>query len=309
MKLISSVVCATAICTGLFSSGGPCGVAWAQTQGVAPAQTPAENINAKPLPALRFDKTPLTEAAAAMSKVGVMVVADNMAGSLPVTLQAPAGTRLDAALSSLLDVLPDGVTLRLVAVPTGDKAPDGDAVRRLLAAQDALRPLKDRLSSSPGVADAGSPPSANTTPVTKATVPTEISVAGRLLPLDKAAPTLATLGLRPVYLLSNPRSGAAIARATELENERLQLWMEMTTDQRKQAMDSALSNLLNMDSSTRQALFGQMQQQGMAMFQKIQSLPPDQRSQFWRDITGGRFDGNLPPGAAFPGGGTGQTKP
>jgi len=123
----------------------------------------------------------------------------------------------------------------------------------------------------------------------------EIEVLGRRLSLEKAAPLMASLDLRPVYLLSNPTAEDPVAKSGKLQSEGLQIWMEMTPEQRRLSAENQMNGLLSMDSNARRALFGQMQEQAMGMMKKIQSLPPDQRAQFWRDVTGGKWDGTTPP--------------
>jgi hypothetical protein len=230
-------------------------------------------------------------------------------------MQTGAYPTLGAMLGALAETLGPGVTVRLVAVPARESVPDADGVRRLLAAHEGLRPLKERFvqpanttgSNGNGqvvasVLGEDGKPLVTAAPVVLDDV---IDVAGQKVAWKEAAPLLTALKLRPVFFLSNPQSGAMVARSLELQNESLQLWMEMSPQQRQQAAEAQFSGLLNMDGPTRQALFGQMQQVGATMMQKFQSMPEAQRKQFFLDITGGRSDGTgLPSGGGNNGGAT-----
>jgi hypothetical protein len=91
----------------------------------------------------------------------------------------------------------------------------------------------------------------------------------------------------------------------------LRNYLAMTPDQQKAFAEQQLENLFNMDPALRQQLFAQQRQMVQGFMQRLQGLPEDQRKQFWRDLTGGAWDGTgVPPQAAggggAPGGGTGQ---
>jgi hypothetical protein len=256
------------------------------------AATAAAPLAQKPVPPLRLSERPLSEVAAALTKAtGVLVVADSSVAQAPITLETNGGSLSDI-LAVVAKQLPHGATLRHVALPAYKPMPQGDVIARFVSAQDAMKP-----------AAGSAPPSAAPAPETKPWVGgEEIEILGQRVMPEQAAPLMAALNLRPAYLVSNPTAEDPVARSGKLQTEGLQLWMEMTPDQRRQAADNQLNGLLSMDSNARRALFGQMQEQAMGMMKKIQSLPPDQRAQFWRDVTGGKWDGTTPPA---PGGGGG----
>jgi hypothetical protein len=263
--------------------------AWAQAgQANPPAAVKAVTAEdlTKKLPALRWQQVPLKEAAAELTRTtGITVAVDAGLSLKPVTLVTGGGT-LAEAIAALAKQLPQGAAARFVAVPAGEPMPTGDLISAYLLSQDGLR-----RKATPTLWD----PATN-----------EIEVLGRSLSGAKAAPLMTELELKPVYVLSSGRGDALVARAGLLQAEGLQLWQEMSAEQRQQFMDNQLSGLLNMDPATRSAMFGQMMQSGQAMMQKINALPPDQRAQFFKDITGGRFDGTTPPRPNGPGGPNGN---
>jgi hypothetical protein len=229
------------------------------------------------VPPMRFAQTPLRAVLAQISKAsGVWVIADSSVAGIPITMETRRGS-LTEVLADLVKQLPPEARVRYVGVPAAENAPEGDAVSRYISAQDALQPTKGKGTTN--------------TP----TIASEIDVAGRTLAADQAAPLMMSLNLKPVYLVTNPSGDALIAKAARMQTEGLQLWMEMNPEQRSKMMENQLNSLLNMDPTARRSLFEQMSSQGMAMMQKIQSLPPEQRAQFFRDITGGKFDGTTPP--------------
>jgi hypothetical protein len=234
---------------------------------------------------LRLMDRSLSEIVAELTRAtGVLVVADNSVAQASITLETNGGALSDV-LAEVVKQLPKGTTLRHVAVPASKPMPQADAIARFLSAADGLKP-------------AAVAPEGATAPVPEAKMSVggeEIEVLGQRLTPEKAAPLMASLDLRPVYLLSNPTADDPVARSSRLQAEGLQLWMEMTPEQRRLSADNQLNGLLSMDSNARRALFGQMQDQAMGMMKKIQSLPPDQRAQFWRDVTGGKWDGTNPP--------------
>ena len=226
---------------------------------------------------MKFAQTPLRAVLAQISKAsGVWVLADSSVAGVAITLETRGG-RLTEVLEEILKQLPPEVRVRYVGVPAAENAPEGDIVSQYIGAQDALKPTKGKGTTN--------------TP----TIASEIDVAGRTLAAEKAAPLMASLDLKPVYLVTNPSGDALVAKALRMQTEGLQIWMEMTPDQRSKMMENQLNSLLNMDPTARRSLFEQMSTQAMGMMQKIQSLPTEQRQQFFRDITGGKFDGTTPP--------------
>ena len=268
---------------GLAGIAALSGTAFAQdTPKPATAETrPAETAVERPLPALRFDKVPLREVLTRLSTVsGVWVAADSTVGGTLITLDTRGG-KLMPVIATLLGMLPKETQVRLSAVPIAKNVPPGDLVAQYLMAQDALRTAK-KAAYTPGA------------PVV---LPTEIEVMGRMMDPEKAAPVLSALELKPIFLLTNPASDPMVARALRMQEDNMRLWMDMTPEQRVQLADYQLNGLLNMDSSARKAYFGQMMETAGTMMQKIQNLPPEQRSAFFKDITGGRYDGSTPPPA------------
>lgn len=252
-------------------------IAHAQEQPESKAQSGVVIPTERRVPPIKVAQTPLRAVLAQISKAsGVWVLADSSVAAMPVTLESRGG-RLTEVLEEVVKQLPAGVQVRYAGIPAAEIAPDGDSVSQYLNAQDALKPKKVKGTTN--------------TP----TIASEIEVAGRALAAEQAAPLMTSLDLKPVYLITNPSGDALVAKALRMQNEGLQIWMEMTPEQRGKMMENQLNSLLNMDPTARRSLFEQMTQQATGMMQKIQSLPPDQRAQFFRDITGGRFDGTTPP--------------
>jgi hypothetical protein len=255
---------------------------FATIPGAVHAQSPEPPTKAAPvvatdlsknITAVRLQQVPLREAALQLTKAtGITIAVD--AGLKPITLIANSGT-LAEAVAFLAKQLPPGTSARFVAVPAGDPMPTAEQISAYLLSQDGLR-----RKTAPKLWEAAT---------------NEIEVLGRPLAAEKAAPLMEQLELKPVYVISAGRGDALVARAGMLQSEGLQLWQEMTTEQRAAFMENQLNGLLNMDSPSRQAMFQQFSQMGPQMMQKIQSLPADQRAQFWKDMTGGRFDGTMPP--------------
>ncbi len=129
-----------------------------------------------------------------------------------------------------------------------------------------------------------------------------VNVMGRVMTINEAAPVIAALNLKPVYLVANLNAGNdPVQKMMTAQTESLKTWMAMTPDQRAAVADKQLDGLLNMDPATRQAMFAQQAQMGQKFMAKIQSLPDGQRQQFWKDITGGKFDGTALQGGGKPG--------
>jgi hypothetical protein len=260
------------------------------------AQKPTANSVFAPLTRhitpLKIDKKTVGEVAAILTKEsGILVLADSTVAATPISFTVDS-----LPVSELADgiaKLNPGISVRFLALPVDIATPDPDLVVQLLRVEEAIQPLKGR-------------PAGGKSPVPQTY--SQIEVAGRTINIAQAELVMTTLKLRPVILLTNPTVDNPVAKSARLQAEGLQAYLGMTPEQRIQAIDQQMNNLLNMDSATRRALFGQMQQQGMAVLKKINALPPEQRAQFFRDLTGDKWDGTAPP-AAQGAGGTGNGQP
>jgi hypothetical protein len=263
--------------------------AWAQQTGTAPLPSKTDSSQpvvpspfaplSKPISALSVEKKTVGEVATMLTKeTGILVLADSTVSKTPVTFDV-ASLRLGEIADGIAKLVP-GTTVRFIGIASDIPSPDPEMLSQILQLQDAMRvfsPAKQPVLTGPY---------------------SQIEIDGHLLPLAKAEPVLAALNLRPAFLLMNPGGDNPVARSARLQAEGLQAYLAMTPEQRQQAAERQMDNLLNMDSATRRALFGQMQQQAMAVMNKLNSLPPDQRAQFFRDITGGKYDGSTPlPGS------------
>lgn len=249
---------------------------WALSVGVAASaqDAPATPPSAPTVASARFASLPLREVAERLSRAtGTLVVADKTVAAVPVTLNV-GGETLDAVLQRVAKVLPEGALVKTVYLPAfapTAPAPDADKIAALVFAQEALMAGG---ASKNGTAE-------------------DIVIQGKRLGPDKAASVVAALELKPVYLLTNPKAASdPVEKLGAVQLESLRTWLEMTPEQQKTAVDQQFDALINMDPSLRQQIFAQQRQVMQSFFQKAQALPEDQRAQFFREMTGGRWDGN-----------------
>jgi hypothetical protein len=282
-------------------------LAAARQEGGAPAAVPAKaqepapaaDASAAALPAMRFAGVTVKEAARRIQQAaGVAVVADRTVANLPLTLDLPGGVPLERALERVVAALPAGVAVKKVFLPPAVPAAapgvvswDGDRVAALVMAQEGLfSPAKKTTAAEgTGVAAAGGG---------------SVTVLGKPLSGDTAATVVAALELRPVYLLTNPAvANDPVQKMNAAQIEGLQNYLAMTPEQQTAFANQQLENLFNMDPALRQQLFAQQRQMMQGFMQRLQSLPDEQRAQFWRDLTGGAWDGRGAPPRALGGAG------
>ena len=270
------------------------------------AAPPAAATSSDPLaPALRLTQTPAKDAAARLSKAtGAIIVTDHTVAALPLTLDLPAAS-LSATLRKIAAALPAGTVVKTVMLPapppgaTGTSL-NGDQVAALAVAQESLYKPDFPAMAIPGSVTAAAPRTVASAAIVLP--PGEVSILGKRLPAEQAAPAISALGLRPVYLLTNANAEDSVQKLSAAQYDALRLMMSMTPEQKKQVADQQFNAIMNMDPALRRQVMQQQMEVGMQFFQRIQALPADQRSAFWRDITGGRFDGTIP---GRPGGGGG----
>ena len=274
------------------------GLSAAATRAQTPTSSPAEPL----VPAMRLAQTPAGDVAARLGKAtGAVIVTDHTVATTPVTLDLPA-LSLSAALRRIAAALPAGTVVKTVMLPAPppgtSTALNGDQVAALALAQESLykSAFPAMAAALPGANPAtAAPPRAATVPV-----PGEVNILGKRLPAEQAAPAISALGLRPVYLLTNANADDSVQKLSTAQYDALRLMMSMTPEQKKQVADQQFNAIMNMDPALRRQVMQQQMEFGMQFFQRIQALPTDQRSAFWRDITGGKFDGTIP---GRPGGG------
>ena len=254
---------------------------FAATLGVAPIaraqETPAPPASAvgapqtRAVPPLRLAAVPAQMAAAQITQAtGVTVLTDSTVGLVPVTFSTGGGD-VESVLQQIIKVLPKGAAVRTILLPAfSPKAalPSGDDVISLYGTQEKL------VAPVMGAKAATNPDGA-----------ASVNVLGKLLSREQAAPIIAALDLRPVYVLTNAQAGDnLVAQSSKLQAEGLRLWMAMTPDQRAQAAEQQFDSLMNMDSATRQAMFGQAMQSAQAIGNKINSMSPEQKAAFFSEI-------------------------
>ena len=235
-------------------------------QNAAPAAAPT-------LPLMHFSQTPVRQAVARISREsGALVVADWTVAMLPLTRDLPSGS-LDAAITAIVGLLPKGVVVKRVYIPAPKTAAlDGDQVAALVTAQEMLagvRMLKPLLDG-------------------------EVDILGRHLTADTAAPIIAALDLKPVYLVTNPAAAKdPVQRMMAVQKDTLKAWLTMTPEQHAAAVNEQMDSLMSMDPALRAQLFAQQRQAAQGIMDRMKSMSEEQRNQFLRDVTGGQL-GNGP---------------
>ena len=274
------------------------GVSWSQTTPPAVAASSVRSV-----PPVNAKGTTLGQIAQQLTKgSGIAVVTDSSLLSAPVTFTSLGGA-LDAVLTQLTPALPPGVTIRAALVPDTGVAPDGDAVAALLKAQDAFA-AKPSVSGAKGAAVSSSAPTVPTRPTF---TPGKFDLLGQQVTLDEAATKIADLHLRPVYVIVRNRPAVdPVAKMTAMQAEAMKAWSSMTPDQQKQAMQIQFNAMMNGTPADRQAMIGQMAQQGAAIMGMMQQMPPDQQKQIQQEFMNALGqNGMMPP----PGGGSGRRQP
>lgn len=288
MTILSRTAATTAAAAAAIFLGGVLCPMMAASAPLPQASSVRKKPSVKALPALRFQNRTASDVATQLSKVsGTPVVVDRLLANVPITLATTGGT-LDSVLAKMTALLPKGVKTYRVMLPAlapNAPLPDGEVVASLARAQEEM-----------------------VYPVMGAKVERttdSVNVLGRILPADKAEAVIAALDLKPVYLLAMPaKEMDGVQKMAAMQAEGLKLWLSLSPEQQTEAVGQQFDMLMNMDPDTRRAMFGQMQQQGAVMRQKLQALPDAQRRQFFLDVTGGKSDGtNIPQGGGAAGGG------
>jgi hypothetical protein len=256
----------------LLASSVAMGCALAQTPPPSPA--PAQ----KRIGALKLSKVTVRELAARLTKEsGFLVIADDTLASSRVSLTSVGGS-LEAVLAQLAPQLPKGSLLRRTHLPASAATspdPNAEVVSLIIQINDALAgPLNDGARPEPDA----------------------LIVQGRVVPKDKVPMVLAALDLKPVFLLTNPKTKSPAGSFASMQGDIMRLWQNMTPEQRKSAVEKQWDDFLNMDPAARKTYMQQMMEQGMGIAQKIQQLPPDQV----KELFGGLIP---PPGGAGGAGG------
>ena len=246
------------------------------------AQGPAAVISApKPVTALNFVQTPAAQVAAKLSKTtGMTVLTDSSLAGTVVTFSSVGGP-LDSVLKQLSAKLPTGTMVRAALVPEAaliGPTIDGDKIAAFLKAQDAFTPLTVGIATLDFKAG-------------------EFDLLGQGVTLATAAPLMASLHLRPVYLLILPRVPTdPVAKMSALSTESMRQYQNMTPDQRKAAMEQQFHSLMNMDPVDRKAMLGQMMQQAGTFMTMMKSMTPEQQQSFQQEMVQAvQGSGLIPP--------------
>jgi hypothetical protein len=202
----------------------------------APRQGGSTSENSEPAPAFR----PLRAIAAAMARsAGVMVLADSTVCTRSVVAPRTATTlaTLPAQLNALVQTLPAGSVWAMVYLPVPGAGPlDADAVSDYLTGQA-------RLYGTAGAATDG-----------------KVEIMGQRLSPERAAPVIAALNLRPVYLITNPRARGGSDAAN---------FAQMTPEERSQYAQQQAASILNVDPSAGAQYIDQQSQIMQALMQQM----------------------------------------
>jgi|GEM_PF-1909118 hypothetical protein len=179
---------------------------------------------------------------------GVDVVADSSVASrlAPAPTEPTTPQNYEQQVADLVKSLGSGATWAKLYLPTpaAGRGYNGDDVAAFALAQAKLF---GRVGDTP----AG-----------------QVEILGQTLPAEQAAPHIAGLNLKPVYLVTNP---SAARQSGEDPNA---LWARMTPDERTQYAQSQAARLAQSDDATRQAF---MQSHMQVMSQLMRQLTPEQR--------------------------------
>ena len=169
----------------------------------------------------------------------------------------------------------------------------GDAVAALLKAQDAFAAKPASVAGTVGT------PAVLVAAMTPPTfTPGKFDLLGQQVTLDEAATKITDLHLRPVYVIVRNRPATdPVAKMTAMQAEAMKAWASMTPDQQKQAMQFQFSAMMNGTPADRQAMIGQMVQQGATIMGMMQQMPPDQQKQLQQEFMNAiGQSGLMPPG-------------
>lgn len=189
---------------------------------------------------------------------GVTVVADStLSGAqAPMPREATTAANLEDHLDALVKELPTGTAWAKLMLPS---PPAGRAYRGDDLADFAL--AQARLFGTAGAATPG-----------------KVEVLGQKIAEEKAEPVVATLGLKPFYVLSNPS-----ARTPESRSD----FSKLTSEQQQQWAQQQAQKLLQMEPQARGQYMQQLfQQQGLLLRSLMQSMTPEQRRDFFTGIRG-----------------------
>jgi uncharacterized protein YmfQ (DUF2313 family) len=253
------------------------GVAAFSQDAAAPPPAPTD-VTGGPPPAAPITDTrtgrPLRSVAGEMGRLaGAIVLADSSVSAAPVLMPGGATTadNLPAQLDALVRLLPPGTVWGKVYLPvTGSGSSlDADAVSQYIVGQA-------RLFGTVGAAPAG-----------------KVEIMGQRLTPDQAAPVIAALNLKPVYLITNPRAAPTSAIGAN--------FAQMSPAERAQyAQQQAQAILSGGDPGAAQQY---LQEQAEVMRALMQQLTPDQRQQLMAQIRGPRGGGAQGGGQYGNGGG------
>ena len=229
----------------------------------------------------RLVPRPLQNVVADMARAsGVTIVADSSVATVSVVQPAEDTTEDSVAtqLTAIVKTMPEGTTWAKVYLP-GDsvRRPNADAVSDYIFAQA-------RLFGGVGAATAAG----------------TVEIMGQKVPADKASSVISILGLKPVYLITNPRlrsNGASAGLTPGAQSG----WGQMTPDQRRQFAQQEAQDLMSMDPAAQQEFIQQQQAILRAMYAQ---MSPQQRQEFRLGSTS-RSAGQppLPSAPATPGSG------
>lgn len=228
---------------------------------IAPARAQQDAPPAPTPSGTKAGMRPVADLVARLSQgAGVAIVADSTVREVraPLPAEPTTAANFEQQIADIVAALPEGATWAklFLPAPASGRNYNGDDVAAYALAQVKLfGPVG---ASTPGT----------------------VEVMGRKVPEGKAAAYVADLNLKPVYLITNPRT----TRATTADGRpTADQWAAMTPDQRQAYAQREAQNMLRMSPVQRQ----QMMEQQRAVFGAMMSqMTPEQRAQMF----GGRGD-------------------
>ncbi len=194
---------------------------------------------AQTAPASRAGTRPVADILARIGQsAGVIAVADSSVAEERMPLPDTAATpeTAEQQIDALVKALPRGTTWAklYLPAPAGGRPWTGDDVAAYAFAQA-------KLFGKVGAAPAGA-----------------VEILGRQVPAERAKELVAELGLKPVYLVTNPSKSAT---PSALRAGAPDQWQQMTRDQQRQHIQQRAAQVLNLHPAARMQVIQQMRQQ------------------------------------------------
>jgi hypothetical protein len=224
---------------------------------------PATPAAARQASASRAGTRPAADVLARIGQAaGVTVVADpTLAQRVPLPGTAATPQNVERQIAEVVKALPAGTTWAKLYLPAppNNRSWSWDEVAGYVQAQA-------KLFGAVGPAPAGM-----------------AEILGQRVPAEKARDVIASLNLKPVYLVTsvNAHTVAAPSAPGRGGAGDLSQWVQMTPEQQRQYAQQQASQILNMDPAMRQQA---VLQQRMIFSQMMRQMTPEQRQQMFDEM-------------------------